>query len=155
MSKNSRGWKLATAVLVACMLALPLLLVVGCGQSNTPAGAVQKYLDAWQSGNWEAFKASVTPEKRNLTKVQDTLAKQKFQQVQVKFDGIKMATAVNKDDPKKATVTITNGKVTYTAEILGKKKTETQDVGKVDPARRLTYETVNVNGTWLVDMNLG
>lgn len=156
MFDNSRARKLVTALVIACMMVLPLVALAGCsGGGNTPEGAVQKFLNAWQSGNWEAFKASVTPAKRNLTKVQETLAKQKFQQVQVKFDGIKMATAVNKDDANKATVTLTNGKVTYTAEILGKKKTDTQDIGKDDPATRPKYDTLKVNGVWLVDTNLG
>jgi len=145
-------------VVVLAMLALLIasfMLLAGCGESNTPAGALDKYLSAWKDSNWAAFKQSVAPVKRNLNKVQDELAKQKFEQVKVGLDGISTETEYDKQDKNKAVVTLTGGKITYTAEILGKKKTETQDIGKMPKDKRPFFDAVKVNGVWYVNMDLG
>jgi uncharacterized membrane protein YvbJ len=148
-----KGFKVAV-ILAVGLLVVACATLVGCN-SNSPAGAVDKYLSAWQNSDWTAIKASVAPAKRNLTKVQDELAKQKFQQTKVKLDGISTATEYDKNDKNKAVVTLTNGKITYTAEILGKSKTETQDIGKMPVDQRPFFDTVKVNGVWYVNFNLG
>ena len=137
---------------VAVIIALlPLLLAVsvlaGCG-NNSPEGAVSKYLNALQGGDWNAFKATVV--QQNFTKDQDALAKDKFEQLKVKFQDIETKTTYDKN---KATVVMTSGKVTTTAKILGNPKTETVDIKKLDEPSR-TYETVRIKDVWVVDTKL-
>ena len=135
---------------VASILIAPML-AAGCG-SNTPGGAVNKYFSAWQSGDWESFKAAVVHQ--DLTKEQEALAKQKFEQTKVKFEGTKMTTEYNQKDKNKARVMVTDGTVTYTAKILGKPETETREFKKLEKEQR-TYDIVKVNGVWYVDTKLG
>ena len=137
-------------VVAALLASLGLFMLAGCS-SNSPEGAVNKYLDAQQSGNWNALKAAVVPQ--NLTKEQDALAKEKFQQVKVKFEGIKTQTTYNQGDKNKATVLLTDGKVTYTAKILGENKTETTDLKKLDKEQR-TYDVVKIKDVWYVDTRI-
>jgi len=137
----------ALAVAIAALFSLP-----GCGGS-TPQGAVQNLLSAWQGLDWEAYKKAVTPSQK-LTKDQEELAKQKFKQIKVKFDDVKMETKYDPKDKNKATVTLTGGKATYTADILGKQRTETQDIARQDPKTRPVYDVVKINGVWYVDTTL-
>jgi hypothetical protein len=132
------------------VLLLPSLvsLLAGCS-SNSPEGAVNKYLSAQQSGNWDALKAALVPQ--NLTKEQEALAKEKFQQVKVKFEGLKTQTTYEKNDKNKATVVLTEGKVTYTAKILGETKTETADLKKQE---KLPYYVVTIKDVWYVDTKI-
>lgn len=142
-----------TCVLFAALVMVAALLAgAGCGGS-TPESAVQKLLSAWQSLDWEAYKSAVTPGQK-LTKDQEELAKQKFKQIKVKFDDIKTETKYDPKDKNKATVTLVGGKATYTADILGKQRTETQDIAKQDPKTRSVYDVVKINGVWYVDTTL-
>jgi hypothetical protein len=141
------------ALSCALLLAVPLLLAVaGCGGS-TPQSAVQNFLSAWQSLDWQAYKNAIAPGQK-LTKDQEELAKQKFQQIKVKFQDLKMQTQNDPKDKNKATVTLTGGKATYTADILGKQRTETQDISKEDPKTRPVFDAVKINGVWYVDTTL-
>jgi hypothetical protein len=141
----------AAAVVVALLLGLlSVTVLVGCGK-NTPEGAVSKYINALQSGDWEAFKATVVSQ--NLSKEQDALAKDKFEQVKIKFEDVELATTYDKSDKNKAVVVMTDGKVTTTAKILGKDQTETVNIKKLDEPSR-TYETVKVKDVWIVDTKL-
>ena len=126
-------------------------MLAGCG-GNTPEGAVKKYLNAMQSGDWEAYKEAVVPQE--LTEEQEELAKGAFEQVKVKVDGIKMTTEYDEKDDNKAAVVFTDGKITYTAKILGENKSETRDMKDVEKENR-TLNTVKVKGTWYVDTKLG
>jgi glucan-binding YG repeat protein len=137
-------------IFAALLSSLGLFLIAGCS-SNSPEGAVSKYLDAQQSGNWSALKASVVPQ--NLTKEQEALAKEKFQQVKVKLEGIKTQATYNQGDKNKATVVLTDGRVTYTANILGETKTETEDIKKLEKEQR-TYDVVRIKGVWYVDTKI-
>lgn len=143
--------KSSVALTVLALLAsLGLFVLAGCS-SNSPEGTVNKYLDAQQSGNWDALKAAVVPQ--NLTKEQEALAKEKFQQVKVKFEGVKTQTTYNQGDKNKATVVLTDGKVTYTAKILGETKTETADLKKLEKEQR-TYDVVKIKDVWYVDTKI-
>jgi len=142
--------KSAFALLLVVSLTAPALLL-GCGGS-TPESAVSKYFSAWQAGDWEAFKEAVVPQK--LSKDQEALAEEKFKQVKVKVDGLKMSTEFDKNDSSKANVLLTDGKITYTAKILGETKTDTEDLTKVEKEFR-TYTAVKVDGVWYVDTKLG
>lgn len=135
------------AVAAAVLFSFP-----GCGGS-TPRGAVLNLLSAWQALNWESYKKAVTPSQK-LTKDQEELAKQKFMQIKVKFDDVKTETKYDPKDKNKATVTLTGGKATYTADILGKQRTETQDMARQDPKTRPVYDVVKINGVWYVDTTL-
>lgn len=135
--------------LIAALTAAALLS--GCGGS-TPESAVNKYFGAWQSGDWEGFKAAVVPQE--LTSEQEALAKEKFGQVKVKVEGLKMKSEYDKEDENRARVVLTDGKITYTARILGEDKTETEDIKSVEEEFR-TYTTVKVDGVWYVDTKLG
>lgn len=143
------------AVLAVLVLALAIpFLLTGC-ESNTPEGAVSKFLGAWQDLNWDAYKKSVAPENQKLTKEQEELAKKNFEQIKVKLDDVKMATTFDEQDKNKAKVDLTAGTITYTAKILGEVQTsEPEDIAKMDPATRPFYNTVNVDGTWYVDQKL-
>ncbi len=143
---------IAVAALFIIAILTVTALVVGCGGGNSPDGAVTKYFNAWQSGDWNAFKASVVPQK--LTKDQEALAKQKFEQVKIKVQGLSLTTELNKADKNKATVVITNGKITYTAPILGQQKTETRDFKSLQKEERVV-NVVKVNDVWYVDSALG
>ena len=134
------------------LISAPVVLA-GC-EDNSPGGAVGKLLNAWQSADWDAYKQAVVPAERNLPKDLDELAKQKFQQVQVKLGGVKMNTAYDEKDRNKATVVLDGGKITIKAKILGEDKTETRDVIKM-PEEERTFETLKVNGVWYVNIKLG
>jgi hypothetical protein len=134
--------------LVVSLLAVSML--VSC-ESNSPEGAVRKYLNAMQSGNWNAFKAAVV--KQNLTEVENALAKTKFEQTKVKYQDIKIETKYDKNDKNKAAVVMTDGKVTITAKIGGEPQTQTMDIKKLEEPER-TYDTVRINGVWLVETKL-
>lgn len=142
---------MAVAVFVMATLLVPVLMA-GCAGGNSAEGAVNKYFSAWQSGDWNAFKATVVPQQ--LTKDQEALAKEKFQQVKVKVDGLQSTTEPDKADKNKAKVVLTDGKITYTANILGEKKTETQQVKSLAKESR-TFDVVKVKDTWYVDTKLG
>lgn len=150
MTGSTKG---LVAFLLTALLVAPVVLV-GCGVGS-PEGAVREYFKAWQDMDWEAFKAAHAPQKRNLTKDQEELAKQKFEQIQVKSEGLKMETTYSKEDKKRATVVVVEGKISYTAMILGEKKTDTQDVGKMDKDNRPKYNTIEVDGVWYIDEELG
>lgn len=138
--------------LALVFLATALFALAGCS-SNTPEGAVQGYFSAKQALDWEAYKKAVVPQK--LAKKDEALAKQQFEQLKLKVQDLKMQTQADPKDKTKATVTITNGKITYTADILGKLQSDTQDISKVPPKDRPIFETVQVNGVWYVDTQLG
>jgi outer membrane murein-binding lipoprotein Lpp len=142
--------KLFTLVLAAALVA-PLLLA-GCGGSS-PEGAVNEFLKAWQELDWEALKASVAPQHRELTKEQDELAKIQFEQAKVVFEGLKMETVYSEEDEKKAAVVLTEGKITYTVNVLGEEKTETKDISTLSKEER-TYATIEVDEVWYVDKDL-
>jgi hypothetical protein len=89
-----------------------------------------------------------------LTKDQEELAKQKFQQIKVKFQDVKMQTKFDPKDKNKATVSLVSGKITDTADILGKQRTDTVDISKMDPNSRPVYDAVQVNGVWYVNTSL-
>lgn len=147
--------KIVVVALALCLaLASAVPLLSGCG-GNTPDSAVMEYLKAMESGNWEDYKASVAPGMANFTKEQEALAKQKFNQVEVTFDGIKTKTTYDKKDKNKADVELVGGKITYTAKILGEKKTEIQDIKKMKEDQRPLFPTKKVDGTWYVDMKIG
>jgi hypothetical protein len=137
---------------IAMVVAPVMFATAGCGGS-TPEGAVQKLLSTWQALDWQGYKAAIAPGQK-LTKDQEQLAKQKFQQIKVKFQDIKMQTQMDAKDKNKATVTLVSGKTTYSADILGKQRTETQDIAKQDPKTRPVYDVVKVNGVWYVDTTL-
>ena len=151
MRRNFAGYELHIPVLVLSLLLALAVLLTGCG-SNTPEGAVKKYLGAMQSGDWEAYKAAVVPQE--LTKEQEELARGAFKQVKVKVDGLKMETRYDESDKNKAAVILTDGKITYTAKILGETKSDTRDMKKVEKENR-TLDTVRVKDVWYVDTKLG
>ncbi len=143
--------KTVPAIVLIAALAVSALLL-GCGGGNTPESAVNKYFDAWQSGDWEAFKGAVVPQK--LTEDQEALAEEKFKQVKVKVDGLAMSTEYDKDDSSKASVVLTDGKITWTAKILGETQTDVEDIKKEEKEFR-TYNVIKVDGVWYVDTKLG
>lgn len=143
--------KLFWITLIMSLILAPLLLC-GC-ESNSPEGAVTKYLNAWQDLDWERYKSSVAPGEQ-LTEEQQELAKQKFEQIEIATEGLEMKTEYS-EDKNKATVVLTGGKISYTAEILGEKKTETQDISKMKEEDKPTFETVKVDDVWYVDRELG
>lgn len=140
------------ALSLVVLMSAPVMLA-GCAD-NTPSGAVGRLLNAWQGMDWKAYKQAVVPAESNLPKDLEELAKQKFQQVQVKFEGIKTKTAYDEKDKNKATVVLDGGKMTIKAKILGENKTETRDVIKM-PKEERTFETRKVNGAWYVNIKLG
>jgi hypothetical protein len=129
------------------------VVLAGCGD-NTPEGAVGKLMNAWQDMDWQAYKAAVIPAESDLPKDLEELAKQAFQQVRVKFDGIKMKTVYDEKDKNKAAVILDGGKMTINAKILGENKKETRDILKM-PKEERTYETQKVDGVWYVNIKLG
>ncbi len=145
------GFKKLFTLVLAVAIVAPTLLA-GCGGSS-PEGAVKNYMKAWQELDWEALKASVVPQRRELTKDQDELAKIQFEQAKVIIEGLKMQTVYSEEDEKKAAVVMTEGNITYTVNILGEEKTETKDISKLSKEER-TYATVEVDGVWYVDKDL-
>ena len=73
--------------------------------------------------------------------------------MKVVFDGIKMQTVYSEEEEKNAEVVMTDGKITYTVNILGEEKTETKDISKLSKEER-TYATIEVDGVWYVDKDL-
>jgi hypothetical protein len=154
MSRVAPG-KPTSIILVLTLIALltaPVILA-GCAD-NSPQGAVGQLLNAWQSMDWNAYKKAVIPSERNLQKDLEELAKQKFQQVQVKFTDIKTKTTFDEKDKNKATVILDGGKMTINAKILGESKKETRDVLKM-PKEERTFQTQKVDGVWYVNIKLG
>ena len=142
--------RFAISLALIAVLVAPALLA-GCG-GNSPESAVSKYFSAWQGGDWDAFKAAVVPQK--LTKDQEVLAREKFGEVKVKVEGLKMSTEYDQKDKNKARVVLADGKITYTAKILGETKTDTEELKKIEKEFR-TYTVVRVDGVWYVDTKLG
>lgn len=156
-SMSTSGLRKTTAftisILFALLVVVPCLLgAAGCG-SDSPQSAVQRFLSAWQALDWQSYKKAIVPGQK-LTKDQEELAKQKFQQVKVKFQDIKTVTKIDPKDKNKATVTLVSGKITDTADILGKQRTDTIDIAKMDPNTRPVYDAVQVNGVWYVNTSL-
>lgn len=145
--------RLILLALTLVVLMTASVALAGCGDSS-PEGAVSKLISAWQDMDWDAYKASVVPAERNLSKDQETLAKQKFQQVQLKYDDVEMKTTYDPKDKNKATVVLVGGKITVKAKILGEYKTETKDVRELTDEEK-TYETLKVDGVWYVNIKLG
>lgn len=147
---SKKNWTLG---LLACLVCASLLLsLCGCGGGG-PEGAVKRHLEAWERLDWEAYKNSVVPGQK-LTPEEEELARQEFKQIKIKTSDLTMKTTYSKDK-KQAEVIITQGKITYTANVLGEKKTETQDVGKMKEEEKPTFKVVLVNGNWYVDVELG
>jgi len=145
--------KLILLALTLVVLMTASVMLAGCGD-NSPEGEVSKLISAWQDMDWDAYKASVVPAERNLSKDQEALAKQKFQQVQLKYDDVEMKTTYDPKDKNKATVVLVGGKITVKAKILGEYKTETKDVRELTDEEK-TYETLKVDGVWYVNIKLG
>jgi hypothetical protein len=143
-----RAGNCGIVTLVAVALCACCLLVPGCGD-NSPGGAVNAYLGALESADWEAYKNTLNPEAK-FTKEQEELARQKFEQIEVKTEGLEIETKYSEDE-KKATVTLIDGNITYTAEILGEKKTDTQNIGEMEPEARPRFETIEMEGSWYID----
>ena len=155
MAKIRPVWIGKPAVCGLVMLAVVFLFAaVGCGGSNGPEGAVQKYLKAMQDMNWEDYKASLKPD-QEMTQEEEELAKQKFEQVNVKCENLKFSIDYDEEDNNKAVVVATDGKITYTAEILGEEKTETVEVKNMAEEERPSFDVVKVKGVWYVDKPLG
>lgn len=142
--------RFAISLAFIAVLVAPALLA-GCG-GNSPESAVSKYFSAWQGRDWDAFKAAVVPQK--LTNDQEVLAREKFGEVKVKVEGLKMSTEYDQLDKNRARVVLADGKITYTAKILGETKTDTEDLKKIEKEFR-TYTVVRVDGVWYVDTKLG
>lgn len=148
-----RPGKRPIAAIIALVLLFPAVLVAAGCDSNTPEGAVEKMLGAWEAHDWEAYKSAIVPGQK-LSKAKDEIAKQEFEGQKLKFEGIKTKTQIDSKDKNKAAVTLTDGKITVTAKVLGKQKTETQDFAKMDPKARPVYDVSRINGVWYVDMML-
>ena len=73
--------------------------------------------------------------------------------LKVKYQDIETETKYDKNDKNKAAVVMTDGKVTATAKIGGELQTQTMDIKKLEEPER-TYDTVRINGVWLVDTKL-
>lgn len=155
--KRSREWLIGFFVVAAALLTL----LDGCGNGagtpveteekvyeNSPEGAVERYFDAWEEGDWLEFRASVAPGKGASDKAGEELAKKQFEQVRVEFDGIEMDSEADPRDADKAEVTITGGTVTTTAEILGELESATEQI------EGMVLKTVKVDGEWYVDAPL-
>ncbi len=141
------------------LLLIPILVAAGltasgCGVENSPEGAVRKFFKAWEEGNWKAYKSCIAPEKRKLSKVEDELARMRFEQTKVRFEGIELKVQRSQEDRNKAVVHLRSGKIKYTAVIMGEKKTEVQDIGKMPENERPFFETVRVGGKWYVIIDL-
>jgi hypothetical protein len=144
ISRSSSQAVLAVALLLTLLL---LAVLPGCG-GDSPEKAVNNYLNALQSGDWTAFKATMVSQ--NYTKEQEALAKSKLEQIKVKFQDVQTKTTYDKSDKNKATVVLVGGKVSYTIPIGGKPKTETMNIMELETPQR-TYQTVKVKGVWLVE----
>ncbi|MFH1151187.1 MAG: hypothetical protein V1748_12010 [Actinomycetota bacterium] len=138
----------AATVLVVVALAASL---TGCG-GDSPEGAVNKYLSAWQALDWNAFESSVAPDNR-LSGQDEEEAKIYLEQIPVEFKDIKLSTTLDPKDKNKAKVVITGGTVTYKPKIIGKEKTDTKDFSKIAEDAR-TYDVVRINGVWYVNTEL-
>lgn len=147
---------LSSSRVPVCFLLLLIVstsfLVAGCGASG-PEAAVERYLDAYQSMNWDDYKASVTPD-QELSAEQEELVKQEFEQVKVECEGLKFETEYVEGDENKAVVQITDGKISYTAEILGEKKTETESIKDMPKEQRPVFTVVKIKDKWYVEKSL-
>lgn len=150
---SDRGHSLfrLTAVAVLVAVLLPFLLA-GCGD-NTPEGIVRKHLEAYENHDWEAYKATLKP--FELTKEQEELAKQKFESIKVEAEGLEMETSYDEKDDNRALVTLVDGKISYTLPVVGKEKTETEDIKNMEPEDRPMFDTVRLDGVWYVDKKPG
>ncbi len=130
------------------------LALSGCAEKNTPEGVVKEFIKAWEEGDWKTYKACIAPEKRNLSKIEEELARQKFEQIKVKFEGMKFKVVHSDEHKNKAVVHLMDGKIKYTAVIMGEKKTEVQDISKMPKNARPFFDTVRVKGKWYVYTDL-
>lgn len=130
------------------------LAASGCATGSSPEGAVREFFKAWQESDWKAYKSCISPEKRKLSEVEDELARTRFEQVKVSFEGIKLKAVYSDEDKNKAVVHLLDGKIKYTAVIMGEKKTEVQDIKKMPKNERPFFDTVRVGEKWYVNIDL-
>lgn len=150
---GKKGIRFAVILLLSSILIAPLV-AAGCGSSGTPEAGAKRYLKAMQDLNWEEYKASHKPGQK-LTAEQEELAKQEFEQVKIKCEDFTYKTDYDKKDKNKAVVTVTGGKITYTADILGEEKTETTDIKGMPEEERPSFNMIKVKDIWYVDEPIG
>lgn len=117
---------------------------------KTPEEAVRRFLTAWEAGDWNSYKASVVVNGVQPSGKNEDAARRVFDGMKISFNNLSMKTATDGDE--KATVFLTGGTITTTANILGKSKTSSIDLAKVADSQRPQFRVVKVGDTWFVEV---
>jgi hypothetical protein len=145
--------KLATTVVVALALAVPLL-VAGCGP-QTPDQAVRNFYKAIQNHDWNAYLSTVLPDRvRRMTEADVRTQKKQFLATDFTYKGLVLKPVYDKTDKNKAEVALEAGVVTGKNASTGKVERTTIAEIKKTYGQTPSIATQKDKGRWYVDVPL-
>lgn len=146
---NRRSMPPAAVLAVVALAAFSVLC--GC-RGSSPEAAVEQYFEAWSESDWELYRDSVLVNTKKPAVFDEDTAKQEFERIRLRAEGLEMETAYDKEDGDIAVATLVKGKITLTAKLLGKDKTETLDIATMESEDRPTFKLRKQGGKWYVDV---
>lgn len=141
--------KPAVLILMAAFLAVPFL-AAGCGAS-TPEAAVEEFYGAIESRDWNAYLNSVLPENvRRMTQSDSIEEKQRFEEADYKYTGLKFKATYDKKNKDRAEVELTDGKISGTNPMTN--ETETTTIKEIKETYDITpsISVQKFKGSWYV-----
>ncbi len=146
-----------TVVLCVFLLAVGMLVVVGCGggEENTPEQVVKKFTDSVGNKNVDSYLSCILPEQvGEITQEQKDAMKQQLEEGGQTFEGITMKTEINPDNKDHAKVILTGGKIAVEASGSAPGQPESIDVTELPEEQRTIY-CQKYKGRWYIDMMAG
>ena len=150
-SRFKRVTRLALVIAFSLFLSLTVFLS-GCGASS-PEEAVSNFYKAIEDQDWNAYLSSVYPENvRRMTETDTSEQEEQFNETSYKYTGLKFKTTYDKKDKSKASVELTEGKITGTNPMTNEEETTTIAEIKENYGITPTIETRKYKGQWYVDV---
>lgn len=152
--KTGRTSKSCAAVaMLVLALAVPVFLA-GCG-SQTPAAAVSAFYSSQQNRDLNAFLSSVLPtDVRRMTDADLAGVKKQIAANQIKSQGLRFKTILDKKDPNKATVEIVSGVLNVKDSATGQTQRITIADYKKQTGNYPAYQTEKYKGRWYLNVPL-
>lgn len=146
------AWK-ALIVITVIAVGVPVLLT-GCG-AQTPEAAVSNFYKSIESHNWNDYLNSVLPDNvRRATAEELRIQKEKFEDTEFKYVGLKFKTISDKKNKDKAEVELTGGAIKAKNPQTGKDETTTIAEIKKQYGVTPTLKAEKFKGEWYVDVPL-
>jgi hypothetical protein len=151
--ERGRFSKVVFIIAVATALAATLA-VSGCGAPN-PQTAVQNFYKAIENHDWNAYLSAVAPENVKRMTAQDRSSqKKKFESTGFKYEGVKYKAIIDKKNPDKASVELTDGVIKGKNQQTGQQEATTIAQIKKDYGITPALDTIKYKGRWYVDVPL-